>query len=599
MKKIFSLALLSALVLSVASCGGSNDDTGWVDPSDYGDGEAYKEIDDENVTSITVFKNDWADFNNAKKNNTPIYKKLSTQIGCDIEAQNSSSDWETQLALLQADEDLPDIFITNGPDNSYFFDKLIRNGDILSISDWVSPEHYPNIYNYIQQFKFLRTNVTYANDEMYFIPSSWHLEKSLYIRTDWIDNLNAKLDEILVKEGVVNSASEITDAIREEWKFGYPEDLLEFYRLARAFTLYDPDNNGQDDTYGYISESNKDFDAWIYNAFDAGWNQFIEEENGTYTFSDITDNSMYATQFMTRLIAEGYCSIDSLTGDIDGKQNKFMNGKAGMMYAHNWYNVIVSGMMSASNIDLETARSKVAMIEPPAGKNGTHGGDGQKGFWQGFCINANMSNARIRKCLEFYDYLLSDEGYELLQYGVEGTHYTKSADGTKTSLLPVDKNGFRDTINTVDPASLLYALVDWTMAYNNTLATNADIIAPRQAVSERNSNFTDYPCVSGDAYAEYKESCHNLFLTQIVTIEKNEGNRYYKSEGTYNPKTFGWDDLYSVSNVLKSTWKAFVKNYTNDTYGGQKFIDEYNEILSKGKVTKVSKDDYVFKSKLS
>ena len=57
MKRIFLLALLAVLTLGLYACGGDGSDDGWKDPSEYGDGEAYTEIDDEDVTSITVFKN--------------------------------------------------------------------------------------------------------------------------------------------------------------------------------------------------------------------------------------------------------------------------------------------------------------------------------------------------------------------------------------------------------------------------------------------------------------------------------------------------------------------------------------------------------------
>ena len=599
-KKLLIVMLLFSMSFLLFACDGGNDKTAdYFYDTSVGDGEAYYEEDDENVTSITVFKNDWAEFNNARKNSSPIYSKLKSVINCDIEALNSSvGTWESQLSLLQADEDLPDIFLTNGPDNSYFFEKLIENGDILPISNWVSEEHYPNIYNYLKQFDFLRTNVTYGYGKIWFIPSTWHLEKSLYVRQDWIDNLNAKLDDILVAEGIVNSKSEITQDIKDTWKFNTPETLLDFYRLARAFTKYDPDNNGLNDTTGYVSESNKDMDAWIYVAFDAGWDQFIEE-GGAYIYSDISQNAMYATNFVTRLIAEGYMSIDSLTNDNGTKQARFANGKAGMMYAHNWYNVIVSDFMAAYDCTLEEAVSKITMCEPPMGKNGTHGGDGEKGFWQGFCINANMSNARIRKCLEFYDYLLSDEGYELLQYGVEGVHYSKNADGTKTNLLPVDENGFTKSIQVVDPASKLFALVDWTMDYNNKICTNADIISNRQAESERNSNFSDYPCVTGQTFVRSIDTCHNLFLETIVVLEKNEKNLYYEpTDATnYNPKTFGWDDLYSVSNAFKNKWNSYAKNFKSSAYGGDAIMEEFNQIIASGKAVKVDKNNYIYNSK--
>ena len=600
MKKRILAAILMCLVsASLFACDGSDRGTeDYFYDESVGDGEAYYEVDDEDVTSITVFKNDWAVFNTARKENSPIYSKLKSVIGCDIEALNSSAGtWESQLSLLQADESLPDIFLTNGPDNSYFFKKLIENGDILPISNWVSEEHYPNIYNYLKQFEFMRSNITYSYGKMWYIPSTWHLEKSLYVRQDWIENLNAKLDDILVAEKIVSNKSQITNELRETWKFKNPDTLLEFYRLARAFTLYDPDNNGLNDTTGYVSESNKDMDSWIYIAFDAGWNQFIEED-GTYTYSDVSDNSMYATAFVTRLISEGYMSIDSLTNDVETKQTRFVTGKAGMMYAHNWYNVIISAFMTAYNCSMEEAVSKITMCEPPMGKNGTHGGSGDKGCWQGFCINANMSNARIRKCLEFYDYLLSEEGKNLLKYGIEGVHYNVNEDGTKESLLAVDSDGFTQSIHQADSASMLYALVDWTSDYNSSLITNADIINTRQGVSERNSNFSDYPCVTGDNYVEYIKGCHNLFLETIVLLEKNEMNLFYEpSDSTnYNPTTFSWADLYSVSNAFKNKWKSFEKSFRSDAYGGDRIIAEFTSFVTSGKAAKVNPSDYIFNS---
>lgn len=592
-KKLLLLLFSGLLTATLTGCGGSGDDDDVV----YSDGEAYNEIVDEDVKSISVFKNDWADFNNARLKNTPIYSAIKSKINCDIEALNASGgNWESQLSILQSDEDLPDIFLTNGPDNSYFFQKLIRNEDLLAISDWVSEEHYPNIYNYLKQYEFLRTNVSYAKGKMYFIPSAWHLEKFLYVRKDWIENLNNKLDDILVAEKIVANKSEINDDIRTKWQYKIPDTLLEFYRLARAFTIYDPDGNSQNDTKGYISESNKDMDAWIYIAFDAGWQQFINE-NGTYVHSHIADGAKYATAFVTRLISEGYMSIDSLTGDLDTKQSKFQNGQAGMMYAHNWYNVIAGGMMAASECTMEEVRNKIAIVEPPKGKNGTHGGAGEKGFWQGFCINANMSNSRIRKCLEFYDFLLSDEGYHLLQYGVEGEHYTKNADGTYNSLLPVDEDGFSPFIMSEDPAALLYALVEWTMQYKSELLTNADIIIPRQRESEKNSMFSDYPCLTTDSYVEYSDGLEKLFEENITILQKNDKSLFYQpSDSTdYNPKTFTWDNLYNLPRSFTNKWNSFVNSYKSDAYGGQIMFDEYNERISSGNAKKVTVTDYIFK----
>ncbi len=555
------------------------------------DGQAWDGTEDENVTSINIFKNDWAEFNSAAQTNSPVYAKLKSVIGCDIEARNGSSNWQEQLGLLQSDNDLPDMFLTNGPDNPEFFSRLIRNGDIIAISDWVNAEHYPNIYKHMQEYNYIRYNLGYGQGKAWFIPSTWHNEKSMYVRQDWIDNLNAKLPWCLVQEGVIATEAECTAEVRAQWAYKLPTDLLEFYRLARAFTLYDPDGNGQADTRGYISESNQDFDAWVYTAFGAGWNQFVADGNGGYTYSDITDASMYATAYLTRLMTDGYMSPDSITADNGGKQDRFTTGKVGMIYAHNWLNNFVSGLMSVDkSLTIETATAKIAMIDPPAGPNGDWNGHGPTYFWQGFCINANMSKSRIRKCLELYDYLLSDEGYELLQYGVKDTHYSvDEASGKKTALTGTNEEGFVKTIVTTDTATMLYALVDWTMHYRSTVVTNADIIVARQTRSEAHSMLSDYPCVQTDSIITYLEDCHETFLNAIVELQTNDRERYMAKTENYNPKTFGWSQLYSpdaLSNRFKSRWNTFVSEFNDN--GGETFLADYNEYIRSGRAVKAT-----------
>lgn len=588
-KKFVLLALCATTVFTCFACKtpdkNSSTGGGFNNDSAQSDGWAYSDENDETVTSVSIFKNDWDAFNLAKKANSPVYSALKTQLGIDIDAENGSgSGWQTALSLRQADQTLPDIFLTNGPSDPEFFNKLLNNDDILCISDWVSEENYPNLYNYLQQFSYMRSNVSFFDGKMWYIPSTWHNEKSLFVRQDWIDNLNAKLDSILVDEGVVSSASQITDEIREKWKFKLPEDLLEFYRLARAFTKYDPDGNGKNDTVGYMSESNKDMDGWIFNAFGAGWNQWVQDGEGGYTLSMVTDGAKYASDFIARLISEGYMSVDSLTADNGTKQDKFMSGKAGMMYAHNWLNQFVGGLMTLYKCTLEEATAKIAMIDPPKGENGVGGGCGTEGWWQGFCINANMSKSRIRKCLEIYEFLLSDEGYELMQYGVKGVQWEEK-DGKKVALYEANDQGFISTIVSEDTATMLYALVDWTMHYKSEVQTNADIIVTRQNKSEANAYRSDYGSVQLESCIECYVEAKNYFLENIATIEK--GDFYSRKNEVYNPTTFGYENLYNVSNSMNAKWKGFVKAL-KEQYGGNAMIEEYNEFVKSGKAVRLS-----------
>lgn len=592
--KILAASLCCLLAASwFAGCTGNGGQNNWDGEVDTSlDGSAYDETEDETVTKLTVFKNDWDQFNNAAKAGSPIYTAIKNKVGVDIEAMNTGgSQFEDMLSLMQAEGDLPDIFLTNGPDNVEFFNRLIRNGDALPISDWVNEEHYPNINKHLKKYEFLRYNLTYGQGKAWFIPSAHHNEKSLYVRQDWIDNLNAKLADCLIGEGVIASAGELTAEVRDKWQYKTPSDLLEFYRLARAFTLYDPDGNGQNDTYGYISESNKDMDAWIYHAFGAGWKDFMrDDETNEFTHADVHDGSKYATHFVTRLISEGYMSVDSLTGDNGGKQDKFSTGKAGMMYAHNWLNVIVSNIKSVDkSLTIEEATAKVALVAPPVGKDGTFYERGAPGFWQGFCINANASKSRIRKCLELYDFLLSEEGYELLQYGVKGTHFDLDGEGNKTCLLPLETDGFTKSLQVTDTASMLYALVDWTMHYKVTTGTNADIISVREAQSESLFKPAEYPCLQTQAVIDKNATCHDLFEETVAVLEKNENGKYYKPQDNkdatrYNAVTFGWDQLYDVGTLYNKYWNDYVQRYMNA--GGTQMLQEYNDYVNSGKAFK-------------
>ncbi len=581
LKKFFTFILCALICLNIIGCVGAGSGS-----------EDYEDETDADISSITIFKNDWAAFNNARTQNSPIYSKLKSAINCDIIAESGAGEtWEQQLKLRQSDMDLPDLFLTEGPGSPSFFESLIGERDIIAISDWVNEDtknDYPNLYDYLKQFEYMKKNISYSEGKMWFIPSKWENEKSLYIRQDWIDNLNEKLDEVLVSEGVISSTSEMTAELREQWQFGEPKDLIDFYRMSRAFTLYDPDNNGANDTYGYMSEANKDMDSWLYISFGTGWEQFVyDEATDSYVMSDITEEAMHATNYLNRLMAEGYMSTDSITADNGTKQSRFMQGKVGMVYAHNWLNVFVSGIMDIDKCTLEEATAKILMCDPPAGRDGAWGGAGDTGYWQGFCINARMSSARIRKCLKLYEYLCSEEGISLMQYGVKDEHYTEDEQGKKTSLLDANEQGINYGIQVYDTASMLYALTWWTSAYNATTQTNAEIIINRQQRSAANTYKSDYPDLQTEAVMEYYEGCVDYFETNMANMVLDNKKIYHSlNNWTYDAKTFGWDQIYNVSTNFKSAWNTFVKKYKND-YNGATMFESYNDYISSGKAQKV------------
>ena len=590
--KFLACLLAVAAVLPAASCGSPRGTTS-VD-------------ENEDVESITYFRNEIESFNTARKQNTPVYAALKSALGgVDVEVVTSGGgSWETVLSKMWFERSLPDMFLTEGPDSPEFYKKLINNGDVIAIDDYVNEstkEEYPHLYEKMRETAYLANNLSYAKGKQWAVPCGWELEKSLYVRQDWIDNLNKKLASCLVGEGVIASESEYNAAaMYETYKYDVPETLIDFYRLARAFTLYDPDGNGKSDTYGYESESNTDMDAWVYVAFGCGWHtEMFDEKTGKYISSEVSDEAMYATAFLNRLLAEGYMNPNSLTNDNGTKQNDFSTGVSGMIFAHNWLNTFVGYMVDSYHISIEEATAKIAMCDPPKGKDGKFGADGgYDDFWRFTCINANRSQKRIKTCLKLLDFMYSPEGLSLFEYGVEGVHSKVEKDSVtgeekKVNLMGTNKAGFLYSLGAYDSAYQLYSLSWWTGHYYCEYVTNGDIVSERQKRSAQYAYQVDYPYLQTALYVEKIKGLHDYFDETTVGIMNDERGRYWqayneeKSEEGYkfNLKTFGWEDIYDMPRAIKTAWNSYVQNY-NGERSGTAVYEEYNSYIESGKAVK-------------
>ena len=586
LKKLLILGLTGAMLLSSAvGCFGRGKDStpgGSVD-NDWSEGE---------IDEIELFCNDWEQFNNAKAVKTPIYRKLVKAAGCEIKAISTALEtYYTQIDLQRSSGTLYDMFIVDGPVDPEMFYNLIRDEEILPISDYVTEEEYPYLYAYLQQYDYMKQNVSYANGKMWWIPVKWQNEKSLYVRRDWINNLNSKLANILVKEGVIANAADATPELLEKHKFVAPETLDQFYRLARAFTLYDPDNNGKDDTFGYVTEANRDMDSWLHVAYGGAWKMWIDEDgDGTYKNTNTSEPAMLATAFLNKMISEGYVSREVVQKTVGNKQDEFANGKAGMMYAHNWYNVISAMMMASSGVSISGARDRILIMNPPAGKDGDFGGQGDVEYYRGWCIRNGMSKERRKACLDLMEYLHSPEGIELVTYGVYGEHWEWKDDiegGEKITLVDADANGFVQALRWTDFAAFASYLTE-TPFEAEALLTNGDILVERARASAACMILSDYPDLYTETMTEYAGTASDFFDTEVL---KMMINATLKSTWTYDEKTWAEDGMtkvYTVSSAMQEAWNKYVQTY-NTTYRGSQMEQEYNAVIKSGTVTKRTK----------
>lgn len=577
----------------LAGCGpkAPDDSAPYVPPEEW-----HEDLAD--IDEITMFHNDWDQFNNGAAANSPVYRKLKQVAGCDLVARSTAYEtYYTQLDFQRLNQKLDEMFCIEGPSSPELYRGLIRDEEIIPISYYVNEstkDKYPNLYNYLKDYEYMKKNVSYAKGEIWFIPSRLLNDKSLYVRRDWVRNLNNKIDDILVADGVVSNAGQITDELRAEYRFSEegPKDLGEFYRLARAFTLYDPDGNGQKDTYGYVTEENRDMDSWLHVAFDNPWKMWVDNGDGVYRNTATSEGSMLATSFLNKLISEGYTTKEIGAKGFTDKQSDFESGKAGMMYAHNWYNVISADMIASRQASsIEDARDRILICDPPAGKNGLFGGQGDKTYYRGWCIKEGMSVERREICLRLMDFMYSQEGLELVNWGVQGEHWEWEDDivgGNRITMLEKDSGGFNQSLRWTDYAGFAYYL-SYEPEEAFALLTNGDILVDRYRKSAATMILSDYPDLYTSAMIDYQAGAYDFFDEEVIKmVVKSE----LAANWTFDAKTWKTDwktKLYSVSPNMQSAWNSFVNDY-NGVYKGTLMQEEYNQAIASGNMTKLEKN---------
>ena len=549
-KALVCVAMAVFLCLPAAACGG-----GQGDPD-----------------QLSIFGWSLASVQTAQKTNTPIYAKIKKNTGVDLKVHSvNSAAFDEALNKLFNMRELTDLFITYGPEKPALYEKMIKDGAILPVSDYVSESKYPNLHKHLQQYEFLEDNLYYAEGKQWSIPTNHSLEHAIYVRQDWIDNLNQpeKLRTILTEElGRTPTEEEL-----ETMKFKLPDTLLEFYRLARAFTKYDPDGNGQHDTYGYTGASDMWSENWIYIAFSGGYQQMVPNGEGGYTSSDASEGAKQAIAFINRLHNEGIMHPDWQTDTFSDKQDKFCQDKVGIIEAHCWFNNIVTGYISAhADQSIEEASGRIAMIAPPAGPDGTRGILGHPGFWTAVCINANIGEAKIEKALTLMDYLYSPEGQDLFVYGVEGENY-KVENGEKVSLMGKNASGFNYTVASYDAAYPLSAFCNWTADYFSPFATNADKIIAQMEAAKAYATVEEHPMVQTPLYVKNFEGMISFAEESFMDMITSESNYREPAGGEVT-----WENLYSYNAAFNESWNAYIDKYMGD-YQGKATIDEYNEYI--------------------
>lgn len=543
MKKIVGLILSAVLMVAgLAGCGMQND---------YLREDAY----DGDKLIIDLFAIDLDCIQAPTADSKAILDVIEDKFQVKFRATTGTQGtWSVLLNQLVGGGDCPDVFfhLKNEPAYSSWVEEnyLFDYGEML--------DQYPNVK---AVFERSSPNLkTFLGGKYFSYPillrdeyeGSVLSEHAMYYRRDWFEKLRS--------EGYrPTSGRPLVDP--EDEAFNY----LNFYDLAEAFTKGDPDGNGKDDTVGYGLNKDSGVYWWypilsMFNVTAEGWIQ----QDGKWIPEAITDEMKEAVLFLADMYDRGFINSNyNTTTTMDMMKNDFANGVSGMMVYNATFpaGLGILDLMAKYRQEGQEIFDVVRPMPVVTGKNGKKQILGTTNNYGYLAINNDITANKKKKILDIMEWMLTDEGKLLLDWGIEGTHY-EIQNGEKVSLLPLDNNGDQRLLTdmTIAPAAFrLKGLVSWQPMIPQNVRYYEENLALINAWK------TDYiyvdelyyvptPKNMGIKQAELKDMVSTAFKNIVTKINNN------------------------AAAARENIWKEFVSTYQSR---GTEFITVINEEAKK------------------
>lgn len=316
------------------------------------------------------------------------------------------ADGQSQISLLMASNDMPNIMWWWTMDTEY--NKWVKAGLLDDVSAYM--DKYTVIRDYYN--KMDPKTLFYASEadgSIYRIPGDVAEPscENLWIRQDWLDNLNLKA----------------------------PTTIEELNEVLRAFTEDDPDGNGQNDTYGLGGDGYdfRSFWPWIQSYDQTHYSRFCVDDNGVVTYGPANEGTKNWVSDVADLYAKGYIT-PNITQDTD-RDEQMANGGFGVTYSWcAWNNPDSAPMMSfyASNPD-----AKWVPIDMVKGSNGNPQEDpATSAAWAYFAITNTASDPE--RLYATWDDMCDSDNYIARRFGIEGTDYKYDENGQYVAIVGPD-----------------------------------------------------------------------------------------------------------------------------------------------------------------
>lgn len=354
-----------------------------------GCGVSKQEEDNNDGNTVTFFAPLSGNLSNVVKDfgETPIAQEWSKRTGINVKYIHPTNN--DQFNLMLASRDLPDIVehiwinYPGGPS------KAIKDNLILKLNDIID-EKSPNLKKFLSENSDVEKQLKTDDGELYVYPLVRSDEMLLtttgpVIRKDWLEDLNLEV----------------------------PETISEWENMLRAF------KNEKGAQTPLVVKSMTDM--YEYGAFLGAYGVikgFFIDDNGKVQYGAVTPEYKEFLKTMNKWYEEGLLDNNFTGSDSKMVDSSILNGKAGATVG-----ALGGGIGKWLNSKPDDKYDLVGAPWPVLNKGERHKFSSRQNKVSGYgaAISTNCKN--VDAAAKLLDYVYSDEGIMLMNFGIENVSY--------------------------------------------------------------------------------------------------------------------------------------------------------------------------------
>lgn len=424
-KKLFSIVstlLAFCMVLTLAACGGSTDETSDASTPAVSTQQQSTAVGENAGPALPIVKDkltlkflcyNWGDA--VYGNDMPVFQELEKRTNIHLEWELlPAEDNLTKLNLIMVSGDLPDLISFSDPDNSKkTFDKYSAQGALAPLDDLID-KFAPNIKSVLNnppyEVPYLKAELKGPDGKLYSLPNMTqiHTGEVFGIRQDWLDKVGMKV----------------------------PETTDDLYNVLKAFK--DQKVDGKGEVVGFCPDNAgktlQDLTI-LMNAFGSHESFYVDKKDNTVKFGPMETNYKDGLAYCNKLYSEGLIDKNYINNNTDTFRAKASNNQIALFYA---WPMSGLGFCNTAVAKVDPNAKYVAML-PLKGPNGDRFKERPQPVMTPRTV-ITTANKHQEETIKYLDYIFSEEGNLLMNYGIEGKDYTLDSSGNPKFTDYVLKN---------------------------------------------------------------------------------------------------------------------------------------------------------------